>query len=165
MADPTRGAGGRGRLARLAGTGEALAALAASECTVRRRARGRALSLPSRPEGDAGGAPASPDGERPGSGEGGGIGEGDEAGRVARSVARACRLVPWDPSCLVRALALERLLRRRGLEAARVRVGVRREGGDFAAHAWVEHRGEVVGDAPDHVRDYRPLPDLDVFPE
>lgn len=84
---------------------------------------------------------------------------------MARSVARACRLAPWDPTCLVRALTLERLLRRHGVETADVRVGVRRRGDGFAAHAWVEHRGEVLGDTPENVAEYRPLPGLDVFPE
>lgn len=51
-------------------------------------------------------------------------------------------------NCLRRSLALVWMLRRRGV-AARMVIGVRRDNGEMAAHAWVEAGGRVVGDRPD----------------
>jgi hypothetical protein len=50
--------------------------------------------------------------------------------------------------CLARSLALARLLGRNGV-AARVRVGVRVDGGTLAAHAWVEWNGRTLNDSED----------------
>jgi hypothetical protein len=45
---------------------------------------------------------------------------------------------PWmNALCLPRALAAHAMLRRRGI-ASRLCLGVAREGGELAAHAWVE---------------------------
>jgi hypothetical protein len=47
--------------------------------------------------------------------------------------------------CLPRALAAHAMLRRRGI-ASRLCLGVAREGGDLAAHAWVEvGKDKIVG--------------------
>jgi hypothetical protein len=51
-----------------------------------------------------------------------------------------------DPSCLVVSLALWWLLARQGI-ASELRVGVRKDGGTFEAHAWVEC-GRVTLDDP-----------------
>jgi hypothetical protein len=59
--------------------------------------------------------------------------------RVA--VARAARFGLTRPTCLTRALALMRLLEREGFAQGVVRIGVRREQGVFAAHAWVDYDG------------------------
>lgn len=67
---------------------------------------------------------------------------------IAHLVAVAARYGPVSGSCLSRALTLCRLLQRRGI-AAELRIGVRRDAGDFAAHAWVEVCGEVVNDRAD----------------
>lgn len=88
-----------------------------------------------------------------------------EARGIARRLGRACRVLPWEPSCLVRALALKRLLDRRGMAGTRVRVGVRRQNGDFSAHAWLECEGVLVGDAPDTVAEYELLTGFDVQTE
>jgi len=48
--------------------------------------------------------------------------------------------------CLTRSLALLLMLRRRGIEAE-MRIGVDRDGPGLAAHAWLEHRGRVIGPA------------------
>jgi hypothetical protein len=56
--------------------------------------------------------------------------------------------VPWPATCLRRSLVLWALLARAG-EPAELRVGFRRERGAFEAHAWVEHQGRVLNDAPD----------------
>jgi hypothetical protein len=84
------------------------------------------------------------------------------AQRAARAVDRAARYGVFRPQCLVRSLALVRLLDRRGVTGARIRVGVRREGDRLHAHAWVERHGRVLGDEPGHVAGFAPL--LDVRP-
>ena len=157
----------------LAGTGEALAAVLAAGWRLRRRAPGEEMSLRSAdPDADTG---ADADAGTPIGLTGGDRGSAaparppadgvDEARRIARSLDRACRLLPWEPTCLVRALALKRMLDRRGLTGARVRVGVRRSEGEFSAHAWLECGGQVVGDAPEQVAEYESLGGLDVVPE
>lgn len=79
---------------------------------------------------------------------------------LALAVGRAAERGLFRPQCLVRALALQRLLAREGLGAARVRVGVRLAGARFDAHAWVEHEGEVLGDRTDYVATFSPLTDV-----
>lgn len=64
------------------------------------------------------------------------------------------------PLCLVRSLALQRLLRRHGIPGSAIRVGVRICGGRFEAHAWVEWNGTVVGEDPGYVARFRPFSDL-----
>jgi Transglutaminase-like superfamily len=53
---------------------------------------------------------------------------------------------PWmHAHCLPRALAAHAMLRRRGI-ASRLCLGVAREGGELAAHAWVEiGNNKIVG--------------------
>jgi hypothetical protein len=63
--------------------------------------------------------------------------------RVARAVGRAAARVP-GATCLVRALATQILLARRG-EASALHIGVARDGrGGVKGHAWLEHEGRVV---------------------
>ena len=85
-----------------------------------------------------------------------------EARRLALAVVRAARYGVIRPQCLVRSVALSRLLASRGIEGALVRVGVRKTGSEFLAHAWVEYAGETLGDADDHVGTFVPLTNLDV---
>jgi hypothetical protein len=56
------------------------------------------------------------------------------------------------------------MLERRGIRGAIVRVGVRRQAGEFLAHAWVEVDGQTLGDADDHVGSFVPLTNLEVRP-
>jgi hypothetical protein len=56
------------------------------------------------------------------------------------------------PTCLERAVALQRLLRRHGVTSGRIRVGVQWQNGAFLAHAWVELGGIVLADSPRRVR-------------
>lgn|GEM_PF-731753 len=81
---------------------------------------------------------------------------GREAMRQALAVHRAARYGVFRPRCLTRAIALERMLVRRGLPAT-VQIGVRREAGALEAHAWVELHGRVLGDHPEHVARFSPL--------
>ncbi len=62
------------------------------------------------------------------------------------------RLGPDD--CLPRSLALFAFLRRCGIPACH-RIGVRRY--PFAAHAWVEHRADLVLDWPERVSEFTPI--------
>ena len=84
----------------------------------------------------------------------------DVLARVTRAnvaLRRAERLLPRRPSCLVRALALARLLENTGVPGPLIRVGVRREGTALDAHAWVELDGRVVGDDARATRRFTPL--------
>ena len=85
-----------------------------------------------------------------------------EARRLALAVVRAARFGVFRPQCLVRSVALSRMLEGRGIGGALVRVGVRRTDAEFLAHAWVELAGETLGDADDHVGSFVPLTNLDV---
>jgi hypothetical protein len=87
-----------------------------------------------------------------------------EARRLALAIVRAARFGVFRPQCLVRSVALSRLLERRGIRGAIVRVGVRRQAGEFLAHAWVELDGQTLGDADDHVGSFVPLTNLEVRP-
>ena len=76
------------------------------------------------------------------------------AERLARALNRAARYGILRPQCLVRALALTRLLQSRGIAGSSIRIGVRWEPGAgareaFAAHAWVVGGAEaaLVGDS------------------
>jgi transglutaminase superfamily protein len=65
--------------------------------------------------------------------------EAEQVGRVVTAVARR---LPWHPTCLRQALAVQRMLRRRGI-ASRLHLGVAGAGVN-AAHAWVTVDGRPV---------------------
>ena len=85
-----------------------------------------------------------------------------EARRLALAMVRAARFGIFRPQCLARSLALSRMLTAHGITGGVVRVGVRRDDGEFRAHAWVELAGETLGDADAHVGSFVPLTNLDV---
>jgi hypothetical protein len=68
----------------------------------------------------------------------------DEAQRIARLVGIAAHHGPYRATCLRQSLAVWWLLRRLGIPAE-LRIGVRKDAGDFQAHAWVEHSGLPIG--------------------
>ena len=78
------------------------------------------------------------------------------ARRVALSIQTSSHLVP-KPTCLVQALAAKMLLGIRGC-ASQIKVGVRRNGDTFGAHAWLISDGKVVlgGDTED-LSSFQPL--------
>lgn len=79
--------------------------------------------------------------------------------RIVWAVGAADRLVPRT-TCLVRALAAQALLARRG-HTSQLRLGV--AGGSsraFEAHAWLERDGRILIGGPVEAR-YVPLPVLD----
>lgn len=80
-----------------------------------------------------------------------------EAVRSAEyAVALAGALYPGRAKCLEQSLTLYCLLRRQGV-AARYCQGVQPY--PFQAHAWIEYRGEVINDVPEHVRQFARLPE------
>lgn len=83
------------------------------------------------------------------------------ARRLALAISRAAAHGVFRPTCLVRAVALQRWLRGSGIQGGRVRVGVRMHGGEFAAHAWVELGDLILGDTEWHVRSFTPLSGLE----
>lgn len=83
------------------------------------------------------------------------------ARRLALAISRAAEHGIFRPTCLVRAVALQRWLKSRGIAGGRVRVGVRMRGGEFAAHAWVELGDLILGDTEWQVRSFTPLSGLD----
>lgn len=79
------------------------------------------------------------------------------AAHLARAVDRTARRTLPRPTCLVRALALQRLLADAGLPGARVRLGVRTGPRAFGAHAWVELHGQPLGDDGRRAAGFVPL--------
>lgn len=77
--------------------------------------------------------------------------------RLALAISRAARYGLFRPSCLVRALALHRLLQARGFSDTSLRIGVRRQAQQFHAHAWVEYRGLVLADEDWQVKRFAEL--------
>jgi hypothetical protein len=67
---------------------------------------------------------------------------------LARTVGIAARRGPVHGNCLARSVLLHALLEREHI-AAELRLGVTRDDGNFAAHAWVERDGEPLNDATD----------------
>lgn len=57
------------------------------------------------------------------------------------------------PSCLVKSLMLWWLLGRQGI-TSELRVGVRKEGGNLEAHAWVERNGIALNEPEERHRHY-----------
>lgn len=80
--------------------------------------------------------------------------------RVARAVEVADRNLPGHRTCLMRSLTTEALLRLYDHEVDH-RIGVdKTPDGEFEAHSWIEHDGEVLlGDLEDLSR-FQPLPSL-----
>jgi len=77
---------------------------------------------------------------------------GPEDAERARAIARVVGVVagrgPVHATCLRRALLVSWILRREGIASA-LRIGVRREGDELLAHAWVEHDGVPLGEDDD----------------
>lgn len=83
-----------------------------------------------------------------------------QARRVALAVDRAAEYGLFVPTCLVRAIALERLLTREGVAGAVVRIGARHRGGRPEMHAWIEVGGIVIGERPEVAGAFTPLHDF-----
>lgn len=70
------------------------------------------------------------------------------AKRLQRIISIASRLHLMRMTCLVRALTLDRMLKRRGI-VCWMCIGVNKAGERVEAHAWVEVEGEAIGEAED----------------
>ena len=86
-----------------------------------------------------------------------------EAAALGVAVNRAANHVFGLVTCLTRSLVLRWLLRRYGTTSD-LRIGVRFEQGEFAAHAWVEKDGIPVNDRPEVVAHFSAF-DQPVSPE
>lgn len=78
---------------------------------------------------------------------------------VARRLRRVANLLPWHSTCLVRAIAGQMLLTRRGIGGGVIRFGVRKQNGKLEAHAWLllDNIALLGGEVAE---DYLPLADL-----
>lgn len=70
--------------------------------------------------------------------------------RIAWAAGVASRLLPRT-TCLMSALALQRLLSRQGHQSE-LHIGVAREDGEFAAHAWLACEGRILTGELEHDR-------------
>jgi len=84
--------------------------------------------------------------------------------RLALAVERVAENGLLRPSCLVRAVAVQRLLESHGFGACGIRVGVRREGGRLLAHAWVDYKGHVLADQEWRIRKFAELARVGLTP-
>ena len=82
------------------------------------------------------------------------------AERVAWAVLVASNHGLTRPTCLVRSLAIQQMLRDRGLPPGQIKIGVRWQDDEFLAHAWVEQGDRVLGDSPSHVATFDPVTDM-----
>lgn len=80
-----------------------------------------------------------------------------DANAIASVVLSAARYGFVRGSCLSRSMTLCYLLKRHGC-AAGLRLGGRRVGESFEAHAWVEFDGRVFDESPDLRRFFTPFP-------
>ncbi|MFZ1325538.1 MAG: lasso peptide biosynthesis B2 protein [Candidatus Contendobacter sp.] len=76
--------------------------------------------------------------------------------RLYRLVSVAARYHLYPMTCLRQSLVLQRLLARRGI-AVLLKIGVRKEAGILAAHAWLEYRGQPIGQPEAIAQHYAPL--------
>jgi hypothetical protein len=80
---------------------------------------------------------------------------------TARMVNAADRHGLIHPSCLAKSLTLWWLLARQGI-SSQLRIGTRKEGDKFQAHAWVEHDGAALNEPEAHHQHYAAFDE--VFP-
>ena len=81
---------------------------------------------------------------------------------LGRAIDRAASFGFIRAECLVRSMALARLMEARGYVGAIVRVGVSRDSEKLLAHAWVEYNGTIVGDDEENISKFNQLPGIDV---
>jgi hypothetical protein len=72
---------------------------------------------------------------------------------TCRMVSAAAHYGIGKSSCLDESLVLQHLLMLQGVSAV-LRIGVRKQSGEFAAHAWVEHEGEALNQKEEMHRHY-----------
>ena len=77
------------------------------------------------------------------------------AQRVTLAIRRAARVAPWGRNCLAQAIAGQLMLRRRGVRTT-LYLGVKKQGHQVEAHAWLRAGDLVVTGGPGHT-DYTPI--------
>jgi Transglutaminase-like superfamily len=82
--------------------------------------------------------------------------------QLALAVMRAAENGIFRPLCLVRSVALKRLLDRHGYSGSMVKIGVRLSRNRFAAHAWVAYNDQILGDQEWHVKSFAELDEVNV---
>lgn len=80
--------------------------------------------------------------------------DSDSVNEIVRAVTTASRYIP-GASCLTQALAAQALLARSNHQS-RIEIGIAKEGGLFAAHAWLVCGERIVLGGPD-VTGFAPL--------
>ncbi len=80
----------------------------------------------------------------------------DSARVIVRMEEAAARHHFFRPNCLEQSMVVWWLLRLRGISAD-LRIGARKEAGQFEAHAWVESGGEVLSSAAEDHRHFVPF--------
>jgi hypothetical protein len=83
--------------------------------------------------------------------------------QLALAIGRAAEHGVFRPLCLVRAVALKRVLDRHGYDGGVVKIGVRMNRGRFAAHAWVAYGTQILGDQEWHVKSFAELDEISVM--
>jgi len=78
------------------------------------------------------------------------------AQQIAKMVRVAAVYGRFGATCLPQSMVLWRFLQGQGI-GCHLRLGARRENGNFEAHAWVEVDGVVLNDAADVGERFRPL--------
>lgn len=78
---------------------------------------------------------------------------------VGIRVRRTADRLPWHSTCLVRAIAGQLLLKRRGIHGGLIRLGVKKEDGTLAAHAWLIYGPQILLGG-DEAEAYTPLSDI-----
>lgn len=78
---------------------------------------------------------------------------------VTARLARVADGLPWHSTCFVRAIAGSLLLRRRGIDGAIIRLGLRNSGQDLNAHAWLILDGHSLLGG-EEAEGFTPLADL-----
>jgi hypothetical protein len=75
---------------------------------------------------------------------------------IAHIVQAVARHHPLRSNCLSQSLVLWSLLRQWGVDS-HLRIGVNKQAESFAAHAWVEHRGQILGNDRQWCQQFRAL--------
>lgn len=84
------------------------------------------------------------------------------AAEIALAIERAAKLLPGC-SCLPKAMAAVTMLAHYGYPS-QLRIGLKNDFGDLAAHAWVEFNGNILVGGAVSRREFLALPDI-VFQE
>jgi hypothetical protein len=84
------------------------------------------------------------------------------ARRLGVAVRRAAEFGIFRPACLAQAIALHRMIHRRGITGTRVEVGVVLRDRKLMAHAWVRYGDVIASDDPDVGARYTPLESLSI---